>query len=284
MRVNALPSVVSTHLGSCPRDRGGNPPSARTASSAASLLDLLCLPSGTRTDENGAHRRRPPLPSAVRRRDAFGGQRAGDLGEPSTARVLEADALDDARGKRRRSTSGASSLTSARRHKVVAQEPLELIHGNEPLAPGELDGVDRGDDAPVDGRDAHAERLCRLPSRVGESLDLAGLPKPMRRRGSGRSRFGGIAPILAWRPQRSPGDRFEFVRRARRPARQYAGTVVVDLAHVTRRLPASRWLALVDAPPLAFAAPLSSQRHRRLTVISASDSTLGASVSGLLSR
>ena len=132
----------------------------------------------------------------MRRRDALGRERAGDFGETSAARVLEPDPLDDASRKRRRPTGATPGCAATGRLAVAAEEALELVDGDKPLAPGQLDSVDRGDDLAVDGRDAHAERLSGLASRVGESRHLPGLPR-LRGGGDGRGRFVNVALVRA---------------------------------------------------------------------------------------
>jgi hypothetical protein len=139
------------------------------------------------------------------------------------------DPLDDAARKRRWPTGRTSRLTPARRHKVIAQEALELFDGDEPLAPGQLDGIDRPDDAAVDGRDAHAERLGGLATGVGESADLSHLLDPARRGGNPRWRFVDIAPVVAPRPRRRPVNAIEVAASEQAPVRRTPS--VVDRTH-----------------------------------------------------
>jgi hypothetical protein len=54
---------------------------------------------------------------------------------------------------------------------VLVDEPFEFVDWDQALAPGCLDGVDRRDDAAVDGGDADAERLGGLPAGVGQARD-----------------------------------------------------------------------------------------------------------------
>jgi hypothetical protein len=58
---------------------------------------------------------------------------------------------------------------------------------------------------------------------------------------------------------------------------------IANFVQLTRWSPANLRLGLVVPPSLPFAAPLPSRGHRWRTVIRASDSTCGASVSGVLS-
>jgi hypothetical protein len=139
-------------------------------------------------------------------RDALVREHARDVGEATTAGVLETDSLDDPWTKRRRPTGRTAPSPTARRREVVAQEALKLVDRDEPLAPGQLDGIDRRNDAAVDSRDTHPERLSGLAASVGESSDLLGLVNILRRGGGTRLRFVEIARVLARRRPSSPVD------------------------------------------------------------------------------
>ena len=119
----------------------------------------------------------------------------------AAAGVLELDPFDDVPRKRLRATGGTSGWAAAGGLVVHEHEAVELVGGDEPLAPGELDGVDGRNDVAVDGRDAHTQRFRRLATRVGESLDLRGYSEFGR--GNGLLRRGNVAAIDRARLSRS---------------------------------------------------------------------------------
>jgi hypothetical protein len=100
---------------------------------------------------------------------------ASDLAQCSTVRVLEPHAVDDVLRKRRRASGRTGSGSRACRFEVLAEEALEVIDGDQPLAPRGLDGVYARHDPAIDRRDANAESLGRLSTAVREALDRAGL-------------------------------------------------------------------------------------------------------------
>jgi hypothetical protein len=181
-------------------------------------------PNRTRADKNSTHRRRPPTPAAVSGRHAVGAQPAGNIGEASTARILEANALDYCPRKHRRSSSRMRLPTRAAELDVLEQKPIELPHRDQSLPPRRLDRVDQRHDAPIDRRDADAKSLRRLPAAVSQPLDLCRLA-------------------------------------------ELIGTDFHPPGHHQPKAPS----------PLSLSLP--SRTHRRRTVIAASDSTCGASVS-----
>jgi len=117
----------------------------------------------------------------VSSRDSVCVELASDLGEASSARVLETDALDDAPRERWRPARGAVLAGIARRLDVLLEEALELGNWDEALAPGRLHRPHGGDDAAVDGRDADAEHFGRLLPAVREAVGLLDLLQLTRR-------------------------------------------------------------------------------------------------------
>jgi hypothetical protein len=83
-------------------------------------------------------------------RHAVSCQPARDLTQCPTVRALEPDAVDDMLRKQRRTSGRTWSGSWTRRFEVVAEEPLELGDGNQPLTPWRLYGVDRRHDSAVD--------------------------------------------------------------------------------------------------------------------------------------
>src|SRR5580765_3781118 len=126
-----------------------------------------------RADENGSHRRRPPLPASMRGRDVVFVELSSDVGETAAARVFEADALDDAPRQGRPPSCRLGVPGLARLFEVLAKEPLELAYRDQPLPPRCLDGLHRRHEATVDGGDADAEGFGCLTPAVGEPIDLA---------------------------------------------------------------------------------------------------------------
>jgi hypothetical protein len=146
---------------------------------------IVALASGlrrSRADEDGAHRRRPPLPTAVRRRDAVRVECAGDVGEAPAAGVLEADVLDDAPREGRRAPWCPVLAGFPGQFEVLVEEAFELCVGDQPLSPRRLHRAHGRDDATVDRGDADAEGLGRLLAAVGETLGLDDLLQLARRR------------------------------------------------------------------------------------------------------
>lgn len=137
----------------------------------------------------------------MRRRDTVVCERARDLGEAAAARVLKPDALDDLPRKGWRPTGGAARWAAAGGLAVLVQQAHELGTGDESLAPGELDGLDRRHDVAVDRRDAHPERFGSLAARIGESLDLQSLSE--FRPGKGGLRQCDVAVVVRARLARS---------------------------------------------------------------------------------
>jgi hypothetical protein len=132
-------------------------------------------PAGSTSRKNGPHRRRPPPTAAVCGRDAVLVELPRDLGESPAACVPEADPLDDASRKRRRSTGTTSRRPTACGLTVLLQDALELVDGDEPLTPGQLDGLDRRNNPAVDGGDAHPERFGGLAAGPCNSIFGAAL-------------------------------------------------------------------------------------------------------------
>ena len=57
----------------------------------------------------------------------------------------------------------------------LGENALELVDGDEARAHVHVQGLDEGEDAPVEGRGTDAECLGRLASGVGEPLDAGRL-------------------------------------------------------------------------------------------------------------
>ena len=117
----------------------------------------------------------------MRRRDSLVVETSRDLGEPAAASVLEADALDDALGQHRPSAGSPALVSTARWLLMPRNEVLELCNRDQSLAPGRLDGADRGNDTAIDRRDADAESLGGLTAAVGKTLDVVRLTQYLLR-------------------------------------------------------------------------------------------------------
>lgn len=113
----------------------------------------------------------------MRRGDALVGKRAGDLAKTSTVRSVLPDPGDDRVRKYRRTSGGTWRWMGPSRLDVLSQEPFELVNGDEPLTPRQLDRVDGWYEPPVDRRDADTECFSGLLAGVGETLDLTGSEK-----------------------------------------------------------------------------------------------------------
>jgi hypothetical protein len=87
-----------------------------------------------RAEQDGSHGRRPPSPAAVRRRDPFRRERAGDLAEAPPARELEPDAIGDGVGKRDGTACEPSQCRRGSWLDMLREKTLELVYGNEPLS------------------------------------------------------------------------------------------------------------------------------------------------------
>jgi hypothetical protein len=105
-----------------------------------------------------------------------GVEAARDLGEALPPPLLVADARNDLGRK-------TCPTARTREHRRCClgplpprgQEALELVDGDETCAPVHLHGLDEGEDAPVEGRAADAERFGRPRLGVGEPLHLGHL-------------------------------------------------------------------------------------------------------------
>ena len=156
-----------------------------------------------RAGEHCAHRRRPPLASALTGRDTVMVQPAGDRGEARAASAFSADAIDDG-GRECGFASGpfAAALRGSRLVAPFGEVTLEFPDRDQPRTPLRLHGRDCRHDAPVERREAHAEQLRRLIARVDERRErpvvgrgrratlllLASSPLPARCHGSAPSR------------------------------------------------------------------------------------------------
>jgi hypothetical protein len=146
--------------------------------------------STSRACENGPDSGRPPLAATLRRGDAVGIKRAGDLAEAPALSAFRPDARDDVGGHVRRPAGAApeSPLCSSRSSPLgdVAPEFRDRDQAHAPLVE---EGVEHGYYATIDRRDAYAESLSGLLSRVGESLHPIGRPRTQDggRRRPGRS-------------------------------------------------------------------------------------------------
>lgn len=145
-----------------------------------------CVISGVSATEYGAHGRWPPLGAAVRG-GCFGGvELVRDLGEALAGGALGADPVRDF-GCERRGPAGCRRLgLSSGRPSLFCKQPLQLVDGNQPCAPGHLERLDEGQHAAVEGGAADAERRGCLGARVGEPLNARCLPDDRWRGGRPR--------------------------------------------------------------------------------------------------
>jgi hypothetical protein len=112
-----------------------------------------------RADENGAHRRWPPLAAAVRGRDGFVVERPCDLGESVAASVFEPNPLDNSPGQCRGCPAVPRSLGSRGGWRCPRRNRSSSATGISRCPQGRLHAVHGRDDTAVDGGDADAERL-----------------------------------------------------------------------------------------------------------------------------
>jgi hypothetical protein len=105
---------------------------------------------------------------------------AGDLSEGPAFAVLVLNPFDDLR-RDHAMPSGPTPWGELDRGdlRVLLEEPLELANGDQSRPPRRLDCVEGRDDAAVDGRDADAEGVRRLPSRIDERLDTISKAEPL---------------------------------------------------------------------------------------------------------
>jgi hypothetical protein len=97
--------------------------------------------------------------------------------------VLVIDPVDDGGWKDDRASGRTSRGAWARLLDVLRDEALELVDRNQTLTPRRLHGAHGRDKSPVDGRDAHTERLSRLAAAVGETPNMLSLSEiEMRKR------------------------------------------------------------------------------------------------------
>lgn len=124
-------------------------------------------------------------------------QPARDLAEAGSLGVLAADASDHV-GREGRLAAGprCSPPLYPRLLLALGEVAREFADRNQPRAPVGLDGCDRRNDAPVERRQADAEHLRCLLSRVGELLDRPVEPTVVRRERTSRA---SRAPLLLLR-------------------------------------------------------------------------------------
>jgi hypothetical protein len=135
------------------------------------------------------------LASALAGGDIVMVEPACDLTEGGTVGVLAVYTGDHLR-RECRFAAGArcAPRPSARFLLSLGEVAFELADRDQPRAPLGLDGRDRRHHAPVERRQADAERLRSLIPRVRERLDPAGEAAVVRPEQSGR--LGGVPPLL----------------------------------------------------------------------------------------
>jgi hypothetical protein len=92
--------------------------------------------------EDGAHRRRPPLAPAVRCRRVARVQVARNLGEALAVCVLFSDAKNELVRNDARAPDGCRLRSTASRQPPLPCEPFELVDGDQPWTPGNVDRLD----------------------------------------------------------------------------------------------------------------------------------------------
>ncbi|MEX2647236.1 MAG: hypothetical protein WD249_13330 [Gaiellaceae bacterium] len=104
------------------------------------------------------------------------------------------DSLDDFRWNDARAARWRLQLSSrASRSATLGDQPLQLVDRDESRAPRHLERLDQRQDAAVECRAAHAERLGGLGARVGESLNTRRFSDDLGRR------RGGLGAVMASR-------------------------------------------------------------------------------------
>jgi hypothetical protein len=122
----------------------------------------------------------------VRGLDALIVQCTRDIGQPTAARVLETNSVDDTRRELGWTPRRTATDARAGRLEVFADEVFEFGDRDEPLSPRRLDRVHGGDDAAVDRRDADAEGFGGLFAGVCEPVGFVDFSQPARRRPNAR--------------------------------------------------------------------------------------------------
>lgn len=130
--------------------------------------------------EHVADGRRPPAAPAIRGGHAVARESASDFSEAPPLDVLLSNPCDDRIRERRRAPGGTTCRTRSAYLDMLHEEALELAHGDEPLTPRRLDGVEQRNDTAIDRRDADPEGLRSLAARVRQLLDRLGLAELAR--------------------------------------------------------------------------------------------------------
>jgi hypothetical protein len=121
------------------------------------------------------------LPAALCGCESLGVELACDLAQAAAVVVRCLDSFDDLYGELPRAASGGWCWARSGRSSMFGDESFEFVGRDEPCAPGHLDRLYMGEDAPEKGGAADAEGLGGLAPCVGEPLDARCQPDDRRR-------------------------------------------------------------------------------------------------------